>query len=378
MTKSMRIELEGGFIGQSSDPKAKRLMFPWTGTQGPIINGKLIVNHRDDLTFKALTLTFTAKISCSWSEHRLGSTVHYSAKKPLLEKNWVFLAKSDAKLHLLHANQTYTYDFQLALPVNLPNSLSMSTGKTEYLFTANCKRSAFQTDLYADQLVEIYQSLPSAHPHCIYPLHQTADFENALNYLVQIPRKAFHHGAVIPITVRINPLPGTGARWRVLSMDMKIKEYFWFISPGKGMKHEKRTLVESSQGSGSWPVQTSPVERTLSISVPAYNVMSTVDTEVIKCTHRLKVLLTIDINGSSKKIAVDCSASDFTAATSDSGGSVPVPTTTTIAAAPASAAAISSYAASGATTSATTRLHAAAILSTALSNAFTDFHHNFR
>lgn len=43
-------------------------MFPWTGTQGPIINGKLIITNREDVTLKALTLTFKAKISCSWSE----------------------------------------------------------------------------------------------------------------------------------------------------------------------------------------------------------------------------------------------------------------------------------------------------------------------
>lgn len=43
-------------------------MFPWTGTQGPVINGKLIINHKEDLTLKALTLNFKGMIKCSWSE----------------------------------------------------------------------------------------------------------------------------------------------------------------------------------------------------------------------------------------------------------------------------------------------------------------------
>ncbi|KAF9967880.1 atp3 gamma subunit of the F1 sector of mitochondrial F1F0 ATP synthase [Mortierella alpina] len=298
-------ELVDIITGQSSDPKVQRLMFPWTGTQGPIINGKLIINHREDITLKGLTLNFKAKIMCSWHEKRGNSTVYYSAKKPLLEKTWVFLEKSDSKLHMLRANQTYSYDFQLALPVNLPNSLHMSTGKIEYMFSANGKRSTFQLDLDRDRLIEIYQSLPPSHPHCIYPLQLTADFEQALNYLVQIPRKAYHHGSAIPITVRMHPLPGLGARWRVKEMNMKIKEYFWFISPGKGMKHEKRSLVEAKLGKDSWPVETGALEKSLSITLPAVNVMSTVDTEIIKCTHKLKILFSLEVNGSSKKLAAD-------------------------------------------------------------------------
>ncbi|KAG0305986.1 hypothetical protein BGZ98_003171, partial [Dissophora globulifera] len=186
--------------------KAQRFMYPWTGTQGPIIRGKLIVHHREDLTLKALTLTFKAKICCDWSERQGKSTAFYSAKKALLEKTWVFLEKSDTKLHLLRANQAYSYSFELALPVNLPNSLAMGTGRIEYMFSANGKRSTFQLDLDAECLIEIYQSLPPAHPYCIQPLQVNADFEKALNYLVQIPRKAFYHGSAIPITVRMSPM----------------------------------------------------------------------------------------------------------------------------------------------------------------------------
>ncbi|KAG0261842.1 hypothetical protein BG011_000605 [Mortierella polycephala] len=280
-------------------------MYPWTESQGPVINGKLIVKHRDDVTLKSLTLKFNAKIRCSWHEKRGNSTVHYSAKLPLVEKTWVFLEKSDSKLHLLRANQPYTYNFQLVLPINLPNSLNTSTGKIEYMFSANGKRSTFQLDLDRERLVEIYQSLPPQHPHCLYPQQQTADFERAFNYVVQIPRKAFHHGAAIPITVRMQPLMGSGVQWRVKEMNMKIKEYVWFISPGKGMKHEKQSLVEAKQGSGTWPVQTGLVERTLSINMPTTNVLSTIDTELIKCTHKLKIVFNLEINGSSKKLVAD-------------------------------------------------------------------------
>ncbi|KAF8941065.1 hypothetical protein BGZ58_002879 [Dissophora ornata] len=309
MSKSMRIQFDGAFIGQSGDPRVQRVMYPWTGTQGPIISGKLIVNHREDVTLKALTLTFKASISCYWTEGQGNSTAHFSARKPLLEKTWVFLEKSETRLHLLRANQNYIYDFQLALPVNLPNSLAMGTGKIEYLFSANGKRASFVSDLAVDRVIEIYQSLPPSHEYCIYPIQQTADFEQALNYLVQIPRKAFHHGAVIPITVRMNPIAGTGARWLVMNMHIKIKEYLWFISPGKGVRHEKRSLIEAVQGSGSWPVQVGPVERVISVNVPAFNVMSTVDTEIVKCTHKLKIIFTLDVNGLSKKLSTDSSAS---------------------------------------------------------------------
>ncbi|KAG0053801.1 hypothetical protein BGZ89_002815, partial [Linnemannia elongata] len=290
---------------QNNDPKLQRLMFPWTGTQGPILNGKLIISNREDVTLKSLTLTFKAKISCSWSETKGNKTHYYNAKKPLLEKQWVFLEGSQGKLHMLRANQTYTYDFQLALPVNLPNSLAMSSGKIEYMFSANGKRSTFQLDLNKERLVEIYQSLPPSHPHCVYPIQQTADFEHALNYLVQLPHKAFHHGSTIPVTIRLNPLPGSGARWHVTEVSMKVKEYFWFIVPGKAMRHEKRSLVDTKLGSGSWPLQTGPLERTMSIKIPAFNIMSTIDTELVKCTHKLKMVIHININGNNKKLPAD-------------------------------------------------------------------------
>jgi hypothetical protein len=233
-------------------------------------------------------------------------THYYNAKKPLLEKQWVFLEGSQGKLHMLRANQTYTYDFQLALPVNLPNSLAMSSGKIEYMFTANGKRSTFQLDLNRERLVEIYQSLPPSHSHCVYPIQQTAEFENALSYLVQLPHKAFHHGSTIPVTIRLNPLPSSGARWHVTEVSMKVKEYFWFIVPGKAMRHEKRSLVDTKLGSGNWPLQAGPLERTMSIKIPAVNIMSTIDTELVKCTHKLKMVIHININGHSKKLPADC------------------------------------------------------------------------
>ncbi|KAG0352065.1 hypothetical protein BG005_008451 [Podila minutissima] len=305
MAKFMEIRLENAFTGQSSDPKLQRLIFPWTGTQGPFINGKLIINHREDITLRGLTLTFTATISCSWSEKRGGSTAYFAAKKPLMEKSWVFLERADNKMHMLRANQTYAYDFQLALPTNLPNSLSMGSGKIEYKFSANGKRPTFSLDLDRERIVEIYQSLPPQHSHCLYPIQQTADWEQAMNYLIQIPKRAFHHGSALPITVRMHPLIGSVARWHVKDMSMKVKEYFWFISPGQGTRHEKRTILESKQGSGSWPIQTGPVERTLSLTIPATNIMTTVDTEIVKCSHKLKLMFHIDLNGSTRKLPVE-------------------------------------------------------------------------
>ncbi|KAG0282598.1 hypothetical protein BGZ96_000312 [Linnemannia gamsii] len=300
-------------------------MFPWTGTQGPLINGKLIITNREDVTLKALTLSFKAKISCSWSENKGNKAHFYNAKKPLLEKQWVFLEGSQGKLHMLRANQTYTYDFQLALPVNLPNSLTMSSGKIEYMFSVNGKRSTFQLDLNKERLIEIYQSLPPSHPHCVFPIQQTADFEHALNYLVQLPHKAFYHGSTIPVTIRLNPLPGSGARWHVTEVSLKVKEYFWFIVPGKHVRHEKRSLVDTTLGKGSWPLQAGPLERTMSIKIPALNIMSTIDTELIKCTHKLKMVIHININGHNKKLPADSPFSQSTAFVSSPVPPVPTP-----------------------------------------------------
>ncbi|KAG0222560.1 hypothetical protein B0O80DRAFT_531488 [Mortierella sp. GBAus27b] len=303
MSNSMRIQFEGAYVGPTSDPKIQRIMYPWTGNQSPVIYGKLVIKHKEDITVKSLTLAFKAKISCSWSEKQGNITVTYSGKKPLMEKEWVFLEKiPNSKGHVLRANETHTFDFQLPLPTNLPNALAMKTGKVEYRFTANGKRSTFQLDLSDIQTVDIYQALPPTHPHCLYPLQQSADFEQTVNYLVQIPRKAYHHGTAIPVLIRMNPVLGTVGRWRVKSLQIKIKEYFWFISPERKTRHEKRTLVESTVKSETWPAQGSPVDKTVSLTLPEHSVMTTVDTEIVKCTHKLKLLFTMDVNGSSKKL----------------------------------------------------------------------------
>ena len=59
-------------------------MYPWTGTQGPIISGKLIVCHREDITLKGLTLTFKAAISCHWSEGLCATNAKYRHRKSLV------------------------------------------------------------------------------------------------------------------------------------------------------------------------------------------------------------------------------------------------------------------------------------------------------
>ncbi|KAG0232235.1 hypothetical protein BGW42_008289 [Actinomortierella wolfii] len=218
-----------------------------------------------------------------------------------MEKEWIFLAKSD-KLHLLKGNQTYTYDFDLPLPVNLPNSLNMATGKIEYKFTANGKRQTFQLDLDTIRTVDIFQSLPPNHPHCHQPIQSTATFENTLQYHITIPHKAFHHGSIIPARVYLASLAGIVARWHIKHVEVKLKEYFWFIVPEKAIRPEKRTLVSSKQD--QWPKETTTVDRMININVPSFNIMSTTDTELIKCSHKLKFKFSVDINGKVKKLGV--------------------------------------------------------------------------
>ncbi|KAF9973829.1 hypothetical protein BGZ73_002886 [Actinomortierella ambigua] len=302
MTKSIELRFEGASLGRTADPKVQKLMFPWTGVYGPRIKGQLVFRHQEDITLKALTLHFKAKISCNWSEKRGNKTHYFQAKKVLLEKEWIFLAKGD-KLHLLKGNQTYTYDFDLALPVNLPNSLNMSTGKIEYKFTANGKRQTFQLDLDTVRTIDIYQSLPPNHPHCLNPIQSTATFENALQYHLQLPHKAFHHGSTIPARVHLSPLAGVATQWHIKHLEVKLKEYFWFIVPEKGYRPEKRTLVSSKQD--QWPQETGIIDRMVNINVPAFNIMSTTATELIKCSHKLKFKFSVDINGKTKKLSID-------------------------------------------------------------------------
>ncbi|KAF9162911.1 hypothetical protein DFQ26_003119 [Actinomortierella ambigua] len=302
MTKSIELRFEGASFGRTADPKVQKLMFPWTGVYGPRVKGQLVFRHHEDITLKALTLHFKAKISCSWSEKRGSKTHYFQAKKTLLEKEWTFLAKGD-RLHLLKGNQTYTYDFDVALPVNLPNSLHMETGKIEYKFTANGKRQTFQLDMDTIRTVDIYQSLPPNHPHCLHPIQSAATFENALQYHVQIPHKAFQHGSTIPARVYLAPLAGTAARWHIKHVEVKLKEYFWFIVPEKGIRPEKRTLVSSKQD--QWPKETGTVDRMLNINIPSFNIMSTTDTELIKCSHKLKFKFSVDVDGKTKKLSID-------------------------------------------------------------------------
>jgi hypothetical protein len=145
----------------------------------------------------------------------------FCEEKSVLNHTWTFLPK-ETKLHLMKAGD-YTYDFELALPGNLPESTYVPNFYTvQYHLKATIERSTFMPNLNVRKVFYISRQLLPLTPEFLEPVAISNQWSNKLDYEITLPSKIYTHGDQIPITIRITPLTNS---LRVRHLSCTLKEY---------------------------------------------------------------------------------------------------------------------------------------------------------
>lgn len=139
----------------------------------------------------------------------------------MLDHKWTFLPKQQ-KMHVLSAGN-YTYEFEMVLPGNLPESTYVPNFYTvQYQLKAVIERSTFLPNISTRKIIHVSRQLLPLTPDFMEPVSIANQWSHKLDYEITLPTKIYTHGDEIPITIRITPLTDT---LRVRHLSCTLKEY---------------------------------------------------------------------------------------------------------------------------------------------------------
>lgn len=145
----------------------------------------------------------------------------FREEKTVLDHKWTFLPR-ESKLHVMGSG-SYTYEFELVLPGDLPESTYVANFYTvQYQLKANVERSTFLPNISNRKIVHVSRQLLPYTPEFLEPVSIANQWAHKLDYEITLPTKIYTHGDQIPVTVRITPLTDT---LKVRHLSCTLKEY---------------------------------------------------------------------------------------------------------------------------------------------------------
>ncbi|KAI8646473.1 hypothetical protein BD408DRAFT_336833 [Parasitella parasitica] len=189
---------------------------------GCVLRGVMSLKLQEPAKIKSIALELVGKMAVTWTEGLgNGHDRLFREEKSVLNHTWTFVPK-EAKLHLMNAGD-YTYDFELALPGDLPESTYVPNFYTvQYHLKATIERSTFMPNINLRKIFYISRQLLPLTPDFLEPVAVANQWSNKLDYEITLPSKIYTHGDQIPITIRITPLTNS---LRVRHLSCTLKEY---------------------------------------------------------------------------------------------------------------------------------------------------------
>ncbi|KAI7904747.1 uncharacterized protein BX663DRAFT_326917 [Cokeromyces recurvatus] len=201
---------------------------------GCVLRGILKLSLSEATKIKAITLQFIGRIFIILSkDERL-----FRHEKLIIDYKWSFLPKG-SKLHVLNMGM-YAYEFELALPGYLPESIHISNFyHVQYQLRATLERAP----TFFSLIPNIIQSKPIRLSRQLLPF--TLEFSepvilsnqwaNRFHYEIIIPSKIYTHGDQVKVTIRVTPLIDS---LRVQHLSCILKEYM--ICYNRGLNSRPR------------------------------------------------------------------------------------------------------------------------------------------
>ncbi|KAK9760540.1 hypothetical protein K7432_015329 [Basidiobolus ranarum] len=264
-----------------------------------VIRGYVELNSTKEFKGKDISLQFLAKARSHWTQQYGQTTVTYSGKHILMEKEF------DMKLDhirpgVIGPGQTRC-NFEVTLLPSMPSSVKGRHGRMSYCFTATLERSFPHRDMIVEADVWLYSSslpIPS-------PLNPTTvkDYRGLWNdclpYTCTLKSDTLYQGQTVPITIQFAPFIANcrlyGQEVVVVSATVKLKQYQQLYST-RGSDKSKKELLTVHVNTG-WPSTVKGWERTLMVIMPEAPILSaTIHTNVVIKTHILKVIMMLRTN----------------------------------------------------------------------------------
>ncbi|ORZ10724.1 or S-antigen, N-terminal domain-domain-containing protein [Absidia repens] len=272
---------------------------------GKMLRGVLHLNTTEPIKVKAIGLRFVGKMKVSWSEGVGHHQHYYKQERNIMEHSWQFIpmaTSTQKKTYSLAAGE-HSFNFELMLPGDLPQSLDTEGGQVLYRLKAMVERPAFVHNIIKKRYVKVVRSmLPSE-----FELVQSMEIHNTwvdkMMYDIVMPSKMYALGETITMTFHISPI---APELKVRSICASLKEYCSYtIKDNSKMDariiHFEKLLDPFCHSAGQW-------SRDVTLDVPATSplIFCDTDNEMIKIRHKMKFVISL-INADGHLSELRCS-----------------------------------------------------------------------
>lgn len=272
---------------------------------GKVLRGVVHLNTTEPIKVKAITLRFVGKMKVSWSEGVGHHQHYYKQERNIMEHSWQFIpmaTSTQKKTYTLAAGE-HSFNFELMLPGDLPQSLDTEGGQVLYRLKAMVERPAFVHNIIKKRYIKVVRSmLPSE-----FELVQSMEIHNTwvdkMMYDIVMPSKMYALGEAITMTFHISPI---APELKVRSICASLKEYCSYtIKDNSKMDariiHFEKLLDPFCHSTSRW-------SRDVTLVVPATSplIFCDTDNEMIKIRHKMKFVISL-INGDGHLSELRCS-----------------------------------------------------------------------
>ncbi|KAK9719977.1 hypothetical protein K7432_004460 [Basidiobolus ranarum] len=247
-----------------------------------ILRGKLIFTPSTPIKVQNINLCF--KGSLVMRKGRIQSCI-----TTLIDHKWDF----HQNLKLFCAGE-YVYDFELALPADLPDSLYVDYASIQYHLKAMVETPLFASNLKTDREVYIHQDI-GAMMSAVCNTHIENTWKDMVDYEIIIPKHEYIPSDTIPITFKHNV---RGGSCKLISVWAGVYEITTYKDPGDYpagvnccINRFVSTLLKN--------ISRDAVSSTLSLGIDrSYkNVHFDSTSSYVEVSHQLQTKITVELDG---------------------------------------------------------------------------------
>lgn len=268
------------------------------GTTAKPLKGTIKFTPDKSMNVRSISLLFYGKMRVSWIEGTSHNRHHYKQEKQLIQHKWHFVPHDDqttCKKVYTFSPGVHSFDFELQLPVNLPQSLETEGGQISYRLRAVVERTGFQHKIVKKEDIQIIRCmLPSE-----LELERTLEIHNTwaelMRYDIQLPSKVYSCGSSVPVNFQIAPLT---SNFKVRYVSGTLKEFCTYTTD-ECSKEDVRIIQQLKIDN---PFANMVVwSKDLELDIPSLrsrHILCDADSDLIRIRHKLEFIIALHtLNG---------------------------------------------------------------------------------
>eukprot|EP00794_Sanderia_malayensis_P020080 gene20080-22050_t len=255
---------------------------------GKNITGQVILNLKEPMKMRSLTLNLTGQAYCHWTEERpCGESTHtesFTGKQELL--NMVRFLYGQGNESSMHPSGRFSYPFVFVIPPNLPTSFVGAHGHIKYGLKANIERP-WRFDHNIQQPLQVIETIDTNQPHFLANPGGSVSKEigcvlppGILTLDVQFCRSAFCPGE----SIMINAIADNQSHTTMIGIYGKLYKIIKYHASNETRTEKK--LISFTSGPRILPGWVGTFDNQ-ALAIPATE--PTIDTNVIKCQYIVQV-----------------------------------------------------------------------------------------